>query len=449
MSHLLSTLSSWLIAIIGLSTLIISDASAADALADWTILIYMNGKNSLASYAVNNFLDIAKVQDINQVNILVEIGRPETQTNVGRNPEEWGGARRYKMKRGTTLASTPVLDLGSSGPATDMGVPATLEDFIQWSVANYKARHYAVVISSHGQGYRFQIQSDGSTTESQVSNTLAPPVSGGFRSVSVDDNSQHTLYNRQIQVVLESLLTKGIKIDVIGFDACSMAMIETAFAMRYGAKYMIASEELEPDSGWDYSGWLSAFLQLVQKGGEQTDQALALGKFIVSTYQQQGDSSSKTLSVVDLSKIEALAGTVAGVATGLISGLQSQRASIQRARDSDRWFGMENGQPSTSVDLAYLLTRLSEETSDSGLKALALSARASVRDAIVFSYASRMTKTENLGGEGLAIFFPPTATDFHRDPNSSGYLRSNRVQPVEFVQTNDWSRFIAEYLGVR
>ena len=177
------------------------DEARADT--DWTIMVYMNGKNSLESYAVQNYLAIAKVQGSDQVNVLVELGRPETPTNIGRASKDWGGVRRYKMKKGMDITSAPLIDLGSRGSATDMGVPATLKDFIQWSVDHFKAQHYALIISSHGQGYRLELEAADENPRStpSIHNLLIAPTPGGYRSVSVDDNSHNTLYNRQIEDV--------------------------------------------------------------------------------------------------------------------------------------------------------------------------------------------------------------------------------------------------------
>ena len=44
----------------------------------------------------------------------------------------------------------------------------------------------------------------------------------------------------------------GNKFDWIGFDACLMGMLEVADVLSPYANYMIASEELEAGSGWNY-----------------------------------------------------------------------------------------------------------------------------------------------------------------------------------------------------
>lgn len=44
-----------------------------------------------------------------------------------------------------------------------------------------------------------------------------------------------------------------MKLDIIGFDACLMAMYEVGSVMAPYANYLLGSELLEPGTGWDYS----------------------------------------------------------------------------------------------------------------------------------------------------------------------------------------------------
>ena len=49
--------------------------------------------------------------------------------------------------------------------------------------------------------------------------------------------------------------------DIIGFDACLMANLDTASATSPYGDYMIASQELESANGWNYTGLLQALAQ--------------------------------------------------------------------------------------------------------------------------------------------------------------------------------------------
>jgi hypothetical protein len=44
-----------------------------------------------------------------------------------------------------------------------------------------------------------------------------------------------------------------LKLDIIGFDACLMAMYEVGSTLAPYAHYLLASELLEPGHGWDYA----------------------------------------------------------------------------------------------------------------------------------------------------------------------------------------------------
>lgn len=43
------------------------------------------------------------------------------------------------------------------------------------------------------------------------------------------------------------------KIDIVGFDACHMALLEIAYDIREYARYLIASQDYEEKDGWNYS----------------------------------------------------------------------------------------------------------------------------------------------------------------------------------------------------
>jgi len=90
-------------------------------------------------------------------------------------------------------------------------------------------------------------------------------------------------------------LTK--KFDIIGFDACLMASIETASYVQNFADYMIASEEIEPSCGWNYKA-------LVESYAKQDD-LVDVGKNICDAYIEKCKNNEKlyaTLSLFDLSQ---------------------------------------------------------------------------------------------------------------------------------------------------
>ena len=55
----------------------------------------------------------------------------------------------------------------------------------------------------------------------------------------------------------------GRKLDLIGFDACLMASLESMTVWSDYAEHYVGSEELEPGDGWDYS-----FLKSLENSSE-------------------------------------------------------------------------------------------------------------------------------------------------------------------------------------
>lgn len=59
-----------------------------------------------------------------------------------------------------------------------------------------------------------------------------------------------------------------VVLDIIGFDACLMAMYEVGSALAPYTKYLVASELLEPGHGWDYAAPLAGITQRVNTAGD-------------------------------------------------------------------------------------------------------------------------------------------------------------------------------------
>ena len=49
------------------------------------------------------------------------------------------------------------------------------------------------------------------------------------------------------------------------------------------------------------------------------------------------------------------------------------------------------------------------------------------------------------GSYGIAIYFPPTQTEFNNDPDHTGYEDSNTFMPVDFVKDHKWDNWLKDY----
>src|SRR5262245_12773339 len=273
--------------------------------AEWTVMVFLNGKNNLEPFAFRNYKQMYQVGSTDQVNVLVEFGRPQRHYTPSSFPEggNWSKTLRFRVEKDKkALEGNALEDLGK----VDMGKGTTLTDFVAWSKANYPAKRYLLVIWDHGQGWRDQsaltvrgpdrrdravglrdhILNRAGRNRANRADAPRPDefVHGVVRHVSHDEDTGNKLYNRDIQDSLRLLLGQE-KLDVIGFDACLMSMIETGYALREVAQVMVASQELEPGDGWNYALWLKKLVD------NPTMDAKQLGQALVASYREAYNGS--------------------------------------------------------------------------------------------------------------------------------------------------------------
>ncbi|MES2040097.1 MAG: clostripain-related cysteine peptidase [Pseudomonadota bacterium] len=431
-------------------------AQVAPPKADWTMLVYVNGKNSLESAAITDFYEMAEVGSSPRVQVIAQVGRPKQHYSTVEGG--WSGVYRFRVVKGMKpRPANAVVDLQKEGLNTDMANPDTLEDFVRWGTRTYPAKKTMLVIWNHGQGFRFLLDPDPknriiaakqirSATEMQVFTGLrGPAVTSGHRAVSSDDDSKGILYNRQIQDTLEKLSKQGIPLDVIGFDACLMSMVETAYALRKIADYMVASEELEPGNGWNYR----TILRKLNIKPEMD--ASELAQEIVSAYENQyQDGDRTTLSTLNLKKVDDFAKSLSDLSNYLLQNISVQKKYISAARSDVRSFGDWDQPPmQTSIDLKLFLSKLKDNNPDKIAVQKIDNTLSLLKNVVVNNYRSAPVSDDGYGGNGLAIYFPESKKIFKDDRFGDGYLPTNTIHPLEFVtspQTSGWSRLVLKML---
>ena len=423
--------------------------------AEWNIMVFLNAKNNLEPFSFANFAQMASVGSTAKVNILVEYGRPQHHysTQFG----AWTKTLRFRIKKGMTPTEANALeDLGR----TNMGDGAALTDFVTWARQKFPAKRDMLVIWDHGQGWRVMtattvpnehrdqfralrrdLRRHGTPGRMQA---LTVPddmrIHGGIRYVSLDDDTGDKLYNRKIQDALTGL-TKTRKVDIIGFDACLMAMLETGYALRNVGTVMVASEELEPGTGWNYTRWLKPLVD--DPAGFD---AVKLGKLMVQGYRETyGNHDDTTMSAVTLSGIAGVAKAVSAFADRARTKLTGQLTALKRARAACANYAPGYGLH--SIDLGRFLTQLRNGASvDPGLRQAADVAVTAIQKSLLANYASA-SRQAKFGSAGMAIYFPISKFAYDQDPDRKGYDLTNTVYPVEFVQKETWAPFLHAYLN--
>ena len=249
---------------------------------DWLFILIGDGDNSLAEDILKDFKDIERFGSNSSAHIVGYL-------DVGKQIKGFEGAKLFYIKHpsseGKTLSSPVIKDFGQVNTAD----PKFLGDLITQVAQEFPAKHIAVIISDHGNGWR-----------------------GAIEDYSHDSSMSLKDIEQTFKIVTSKL---GRKIDLIGWDACIMSMGEVMVALSPYAKVMVASEDYERLDGWDYKRKLQAALRKKPSGKGRFLQGLkdfadthvfrffkgkekGLAKFIV-----RKESNNPTLTAVNLEKI--------------------------------------------------------------------------------------------------------------------------------------------------
>jgi len=358
-----------------------SAAKTTGTTAAWTIMVYMNGKNSLESHVANDMNEMETAGSNPGVNVLVEIGRQGYSVVDG----GWRGVRRYLVRKDTDTAhiTSPVLQ---SFDNADMGDYRHLIHFGRWAMTNFPARHYMLIVWNHGSGW--------------VPDTLSES-----KGISFDDDSHHNITTPQLG---EALAALG-HLDVYGSDACFMQMPEVDYEIRKSVDFIVGSEEAEPGDGATYD----AFLPLVTSSSKPEEVAKAAVDTFTDHYVQTKTGS--TQSFIKASELD----TFAQLVNKWVDTVQEETALsanewavIKAARANALSFTAPDNK-----DLAHFLNLLAQTTGSVKMKAASLELSNFITAQLVqhnrFSNGKSATSSwaDYGNANGLAIYLPNNSYD--------------------------------------
>ena len=362
------------------------------ARAEWTVMVYVGGDNSLDPDAWNDLGEMEAVGSTGQVKIVVQL-----DADKGTSCD---GTYRYYVTGGVAPgASCPYYPADIVGvlPEQDMADPSVMADFVNWATTNYPADHYLLILWDHGGGWK----------EASI-----------IRGVMPDDNSSSIM---SMQELASGLSSCNEHIDIIGFDACLMGMIEVAYEIESSVMdapdYMVASERSEWNDGWPYDDFLNHLTS------NPLMSAATLGETIVEDYIDFGYASA-TLSVVDLDNFSSIADPIfdAFRAALILSGHQ---AAIATARVNAQLYPYTANDIFKDIyDFAY---RIYNNVSDCTTEALDV--MNFVDNVVVYE---EWVGSDMQDSHGLSIFLT--------DSKTVGY--DANYDSLEFNVDTDWKSFL-------
>ena len=330
----------------------------------WTVFVYMCGTD-LESGQASATEDLGEMIDATaqcgNLRFVVETdGTKEWQNNIC----------RANTKQRFLISGGGIEEL-YSGKSTNMGLSATLSDFVQWGAENYPSEFMVLDLWNHGGG----------------------SISG----VCFDENFDgDSLSLREIDEALAAAFDKiPHKFEIVGCDACLMATVEVVNVFAPYGKYAVLSQNLESGYGWDYEAFSRGINGGASNGAE-------LGRYICDGYYdyciKTGEQNDATMSVIDLSKVDAFLFDFHGFAKDINAHCEKDATDFIKAAKNALNFGGNNRTEgyTNMVDLADLIRGFASTA------AKAEDALASLKDCVVYmkngAYHSR--------AGGLSIYYP-------------------------------------------
>lgn len=278
------------------------------AIKECTTLIYIAADNDLDIFADRNIKQMMQVGASEYLNIVLCVNTSEKKYSTKTTKIISIEKNNARILKKTTLPQY-----------TDSGKSETLVDFCTYAIEEFPAHNYVLIFWDHGTGaldpfvrrqlptsdlFLFNPEPDSSNPPHYLdnlalTNNFRPPL----KAICFDDSTGNFLTEKTITTALRQICKgplQGKKFDIIGFDACLMAMIETAFSIKDFANIMIASQEVELGAGWNYKKVFTPFLF-------QNLSPQEFGKHIVKAYAKTYNFIDDfTLSCIDLTKIDPL-----------------------------------------------------------------------------------------------------------------------------------------------
>lgn len=334
----------FMLAVMLLSGIILSGCSSNVTNSKYknAIYIYMCGstletKNSVATKHINDILEANVSKD---TAVIIETGG--TRTWRGHDiPND--ALVRYRVKNGQ------LVELEREEDAS-MGDAKTLSSFLNFCKENYPAENKTLLFWNHG--------------------------AGSVKGVCLDEN--HNFDGLSATEINEALDETNSHFTNVCFDACLMANYETARVVANHAETMIASQEIEPSSGWDYK----TLIEDVSKGDYDNR--------ILESYKKQCEDKGKRLWTLSAISLEDFAKLESAFDSFVNSNLSSNNLqTVTNAAIQAMNFGEQNGK-SNLVDLGQMSEFLGNESLSQAIETC--------------------TKTVNgedrQGASGMSIFFP-------------------------------------------
>ncbi|MCX6033323.1 MAG: clostripain-related cysteine peptidase [Chloroflexi bacterium] len=409
----------------------------------WTFMVYMAGDNGKILDSKLGKIKLMDPMEAAGYTDLMKMGTIGTTANVAvaclfDTPTD---TYLIEVRQGRGFSDSAVRRV----PAVNTGDPNTLRQFVVQAIKAYPADHYALVIWNHGAGWLdtdvYAItRSDDPDAKSHgaIFRTTPQQITGGdkTRPIAFDDSSKDFLDTADLRKALgEAEKAAGARLDVIGMDACLMAMVEGAIELAPYGDYFVASQEVEPMYGWPYA----PILQALDSQPSPTPAALAeaIVTQFAGVYGGKTRDETVTQSAVALARTAATEKLCKALVDGILADKSpALRTLIRKARKNTLTFQDRN-----YCDLGDFAGQIASQTEFEDYDAVAQAA-AALRDHLTARGPNApvlrvgfLDKYER--ANGLSVYVPPES-----QAASQRQAALKLYRGLAFAQHTGWDRLV-------
>jgi len=373
-------------------------SGSLDTAGTWTILVYMDAANNLEGAGVQDVAEIKAMATSlgdNKVYVLMDRMTGFSSTGMAglNGGADFTGSILFEVTNTGNLVHVGTdpwsgyTNAVNGSTEINVGAEDTLTKFLTWGYNKAKtanSNYIYVDIWDHGAGWGGKAY--------------------GGNAVAWDDdtpNPHDALSILEIQNALKAAeAATSRKATIVGFDACYMGTIENSYSFKDYASIMIASEELEPGAGWQYTNWTPK--------GKVSPRQVATD--VVTTFKASYASSGEqvTLSAIDLSK---LSGITTALETFLGKVGTQTPAAIATARSQSQSYNND-----LSIDLYDFVEKLNLPEG-TALKNM-------IKESLVAEAHSEGGKVA--GSHGLTVYFPQSTSNYDTTYNDTIFAKGTR-----------------------
>ena len=377
-----------------------------ETVADWTFMVYLDADNTLENASIKIFEKMASVNSSSHVNIVVQMDRILGEDSSHGN---WTDCKRFNVTK--DLTPTPENSIDELGEV-NMGDPSTLKDFVNWTINNYPANYYCLVLWNHGAGCM----------------GLCFDITNKTDPLSLPELSQ-------------ALSGLPAIMDVVLLDACSMSMTEIAYQIKDYANVLVGPEGLGyamvDTRAVPYDDYLSS----LTNNSSMLPSAFATE--VVTDYIDWCNSEvgiqNATMSATDLTKITSLTATIDDFAIKLKEKETFYSNLINSARNlTEGYQGPFGNQTGYYIDLYHFAQLINKSVpDDEELQNTAHQVMTTLESVIII--AANKTRPDS---HGLSIFFPDEEDKyFHKD-----FDFDTLYENTTFAIDTRWDEFVKYHL---